>query len=528
MESSAINKQRWKLVWGATPEGLALYRICLGGLLIVELVLRFNYLHPFYSDEGTLPRRLFMPNVDDTYKIFCLHCHFGEEWHQRILLGVQVVIAVLFTSGVATSLTALVSWYLYLSLTLRNTWMNYILDRYFHYLLFLAIFLPLGDRYSIMTAKTTSTTTTTATTTTTTKVNNKPTIVFYPATIALKVLVIWIYLDAGGGKWMDPKGGWTFGADPLPALDTYARHTLSAQILYSFVGPFGLRVLTPVVVYIELLAAPVALLGTYMGNRFLVYSGVLLICALHFGIALTLRNAALLSFIACTPWCIFLPLGLPQEYFKTPALATTKYPSKFMGLVSTVVISGLALGTVWLATLSQVCDQSVTKIWSTILHNRWNVFVGAEEYVSWEIAPGLLADGSVVDVWSKTDEVSWQMPGSGAPCTSTSRPGRWRSFPYLAELEGEEADVLWRYLCDEWDRENQADLYPGRRLVKYNFFMLQADVLPEMTFSATRKRHIVSYDCTPETSSTEEKQNMEEISAQTGAVDTETDLESEL
>eukprot|EP00977_Amphora_coffeiformis_P012926 scaffold3289_cov163-Amphora_coffeaeformis.AAC.1 len=506
--------QRWKLVWGATPEGLALYRICLGGLLILELVLRFNYLHPFYSDQGTLPRRLFMPDVDDTYRISCLHCHFGEEWQQQILLWLQVGVAVLFTAGVATSLTALVSWYLYLSLTLRNTWMNYILDRYFHYLLFAAIFLPLGDRYSIMTG--------------TPKKAEKPTIVFYPATIALKVLVIWIYLDAGGGKLMDPKRGWTFGADPLPALDTYARHTWSAQILYALVGPFGLRVLTPVVVYVELLAAPVALLGTYIGSRFLVYSGVVLICALHIGIALTLRNAALLSFLACTPWCIFLPLGLPKDCFKTPALATTHYPSKSMGLVSTVVIGALALGTIWLAMLSQVCDQSVTKIWSTILHNRWNVFVGAEEYVSWEIAPGLLVDGSVVDVWSKKDEVSWQMPGSGAPCTSTSRPGRWRSFPYLADLKGEQAEVLWRYLCDEWDRENDAGLYPGRRLVKYNFFMLQADVLPEMTFSATRKRHIISYNCIPETRSAEEEGRKEEPSTQTEAAENGRSVHSEL
>ena len=30
-------------------------------------------------------------------------------------------------------------------------------------------------------------------------------------------------------------------------------------------------------------------------------------------------------------------------------------------------------------------------------------------YVTWEIAPGRLLDGSIVDVWSKSDEVSWEM-----------------------------------------------------------------------------------------------------------------------
>ena len=79
--------------------------------------------------------------------------------------------------------------------------------------------------------------------------------------------------------------------------------------------------------------------------------------------------------------------------------------------------------------------------------------------------------------------------------TATARPGRWRSFPYLAELEGEEGEALWNYLCLEWDLENDAYNNPGRHLIKYNFFMLQADVLPNMAFSATRKRLIMTVDC---------------------------------
>mmetsp|Transcript_4714 Transcript_4714/g.2795 ORF Transcript_4714/g.2795 Transcript_4714/m.2795 type:complete len:163 (+) Transcript_4714:1-489(+) len=135
-------------------------------------------------------------------------------------------------------------------------------------------------------------------------------------------------------------------------------------------------------------------------------------------------------------------------------------------------------------------------IWSTLLHNRWNVFIGAEEYVTWEIAPGRLADGSVVDVWGRKNDVEWQMPGTGAPCTSTARPGRWRSFPYLAELSGEQGEALWGYLCRQWDKENDVENNEGRRLLRFNFFMLQADVKPNMGFSSTRKRLIHSHDCT--------------------------------
>jgi len=89
--------------------------------------------------------------------------------------------------------------------------------------------------------------------------------------------------------------------------------------------------------------------------------------------------------------------------------------------------------------------------------------------------------------------------GTGAPCTSTSRPGRWRSFPYLAELDGEDGEALWSYLCKQWDKEHnvsKSETASKKKLLRYNFFMLQADVLPNMGFSATRKRLIKAYDCT--------------------------------
>lgn len=115
--------------------------------------------------------------------------------------------------------------------------------------------------------------------------------------------------------------------------------------------------------------------------------------------------------------------------------------------------------------------------------------------MTWEIAPGRLRDGSIVDVWGRSDTVDWRLPGGGAPCTSTARPGRWRSFPYLAGIEGEEGEVLWGYLCKEWNREHEKD----KELMEFNFFMLQADVLPNMGFSATRKRLIHSHKCVKDT-----------------------------
>ena len=42
----------WSAVFGCTYEGLALFRIVLGVLLTSELILRFRFLHVYYTDEG--------------------------------------------------------------------------------------------------------------------------------------------------------------------------------------------------------------------------------------------------------------------------------------------------------------------------------------------------------------------------------------------------------------------------------------------------------------------------------------------
>ena len=50
-------------------------------------------------------------------------------------------------------------------------------------------------------------------------------VVVLVATVALKAQVLWIYFDARYGKYSNLLRGWTFRADPLPALDTYTHHT---------------------------------------------------------------------------------------------------------------------------------------------------------------------------------------------------------------------------------------------------------------------------------------------------------------
>ena len=373
--------------------------------------------------------------------------------YERALLAVQIILAISFGLGYKTRISALLSWILYLSLTLRKTWLSYILDRYIHYLLFYSIFLPFHAEHKTVVSL---------------------------ATIFAKLQILWIYLDAGLGKYLD--NGWSVHASPLPALDTYARHTCVSRYLYAALTPVGLRYLTPTVVYVELAVVPLALLASYYRNITFLKFVIALICSLHIGIALTIKNTYLLSSAACVSWWLFYH----------PRSHTSSNLSK--SYLQLCCIVPFVVGSIWFEQYSNECTQSMEHIWSTLLHNRWNVFTGAEEYVTWEICVGKLQNGTIVELWSNSYNVSWAMPGTKQhdliAHTTTTRKGRWRSYPYLADFESEQEEFLtWNYLCKQWNMEHEVSLE------KFNFFMLQADVLPNMGFSSTRKRLIHSHVC---------------------------------
>ena len=347
---------------GCNYKALALFRITIGALLLCELLLRFRYLEPFYSDEGTLPLYLLLPKIDTLYKAVCIHSWGGSVLFQGALLGSQVFLALGVTIGYQTQIYAFLSWYLYLSLTLRNTWLAFILDRYFHYMLFFLAFLPSGEVWSVDALRK--------------ELRSKQArqeegpvqnaTICNLATVAIKMQILWIYLDAGIGKYMDPLQGWTFHAS-ISALDTYTRHTVGARYVYALLGPFGLKLLTPVVVWIEILCVPICLAGLYKGYNRIVMFNVCVIVSLHLGISVTLRNTVLLSLVACSAWCVYIP---PNVFGNDDN--PSKIVSSRLSLGSKSMIIALFFGCLWFELLSNDCTQSVKHIYSNLLHNRWN------------------------------------------------------------------------------------------------------------------------------------------------------------
>jgi len=488
-----------------------LYLPLLSILLTFELLSRPLYYDVYYDPTTSiLPLTTLHEEGSQLYNILCIHGWFdlGGWWWFSIVF-VQVALAAnIGLSKKRRDVALLLSFILYVSLTLRNTYLSYILDRYFTVFLFLTWLVEFASSSS-KTLKTLNENTggsrpdPTKVSTRTLLLNLASVLMKLSAKFVAQALfilqILYLYYDAGQGKYYDPNNGWGFtpAEGTIPALDTYARHTTFAQILYTLLGPGGLRWMTPIVLYTELII-PFLTIGAWLLNwRRVCNVGVMTMISLHVGIGLSMRNAGSLSAVAAAVWLPFLMISPAKKNLQLRGRSST-----WRSLVVILAAMFFVTGSYYTSYVMppSVCLSSQTSGKSpltSIFHNRWNVFTGSETHVTWEIAPGMYNDGRVRDIWSQTDSVSWELPVGGASSTTTVRGGRWRSFPYLIYYDEEiernanpeklqrAKEELWNYLC----REN-------KNLERFKFYMLQAKTLENMTFGETTKRLVVDWTCT--------------------------------
>ena len=105
-------------VFGIDLRTLALFRIGLGLLLLVDLVLRGRDLTAHYTDVGILPRSALLETL--SVGSFSLHLLNGTFAFQAVLFAIATVFAVMILVGSRTRFAVIASWVLLLSLQNRN------------------------------------------------------------------------------------------------------------------------------------------------------------------------------------------------------------------------------------------------------------------------------------------------------------------------------------------------------------------------------------------------------------------------
>ncbi|MEO0532325.1 MAG: DCC1-like thiol-disulfide oxidoreductase family protein [Cyanobacteria bacterium P01_A01_bin.123] len=307
--------------YGLDLRSLALLRMGLALIILMDLFKRIGDLTAHYSDAGVLPRSLLTQEYL-TGGYWSFHALSGSPIFQGLLFGVAALIAIAMLLGYKTRLATIASWALIISLHNRNPALIFAADDVLRAVMFWAMFLPLGARFSLDAAFNPRSLT-------------LPQRVFSAATVALMVQqcgiymfsalfktssTIWwpegsaVYYSLSFDQYVTPLGRLFLNAPPVMTLFTHA------TLVLEWLGP--LLIFMP------------------FRTSFFRNLAVALFVSLHLGFGLTL-NLGVFPWLSTFTWLAFIPSatweGWTKRVFGPPQRGLTIYYDVDCGFCKKVV-----------------------------------------------------------------------------------------------------------------------------------------------------------------------------------------------
>ena len=280
--------------YGLDLRSLALFRIGLAFVIGIDLITRMGDLRPHYTDQGVLPRPAAMAWLSEGY--WSIHLLSGHLWGQALIFLAAIALALAMLVGYRTRLATIASWALLISLHNRNPALIFAADDVLRAVMFWAMFLPLGARYSIDSA-----------------LNPTPQArqsFLGVATLALMVQQCFIYMFSAFFK-TTSSTWWPEGSAVYYALsfDQYVT-PLGAWLLH-------LGSLLPLVTFITLLLEWVGPLFLFVPIRTsrLRNLAIITFILLHLGFGLTL-HLGIFPLLSIVTWLAFMPTSTWEHWSK--------------------------------------------------------------------------------------------------------------------------------------------------------------------------------------------------------------------
>ncbi|MFC3476198.1 HTTM domain-containing protein [Halobacterium litoreum] len=429
---------------------LAALRVSLAALVVLDLALRSRSLVAFYTDSGVLPRaRLF--EVAPTLGRLSLHALSGAAWFQWALFALTGVAAVAMLAGYRTTLATLATGLLVVSLQYRNPLVLNSGDTLLRMLFLWAVFLPLGERWSVDALRSA----------------DHRTRVVSVATAGLLLQVVALYsvnaaLKLRSDAWLSGEAvRYVFSLDMFVVGlgDVLAGHS---GVLVTF-SHLWLALVSLSVLLVALTGWPrAALAGAFAA----MHLGML--ATMQLGVFPLVSVAALLPFLPSRAWDALptrervpglrsVPVARWREALSTrlPVVALPDLPPAVAFVRERVVPVGLAVVLagvlVWnAATVGAVPVPDAAPV-DESPDARWNMFAPSPlgtDY--WFVAPAPLDSGERVDAFDG-GAVSWDKPPDVA---DSYRSARWRK--YLTNVQREDSPVISRGLAGHLCRRLEA------------------------------------------------------------------------
>jgi hypothetical protein len=453
---------------------IAVFRIAIGLVVLLDFAFRFRERSTFYSDAGILPREV-LDNGDllgypPHFQLFFLA---GAEPALTLLLAVALGCAAALCAGYRPRLMALVCWLMLASLELRNGLTHHAGDRLLLGCLFFAMFLPLGERFSIASYRRR-------------KRGGAPAPhrqVLSPATVGLTLLVFFLYFSAGLYKIVTPS--WISGDHLYLTLSRLEYLTPFGETLYS--QTWLHRPLTWLTLVVEL-AVPVLLFVPWRLVAVRVIA-ITVLAALQVGIGLSLyvglfplvSIAASLALLPAGSWCWRRSSGATTEAQSPPARIRW---GQFFGtghmqrLGSAVAVLGATF-----VIYANVTDhlrvrrlepaKYVVGEWLGLAQT-WNMFQRSPPTGGWITIPATTVDGDTIDLLTGRAHRYERPPR----IIDTFKNYRWRILLVNRLRYSTHREFLPPFLdhtCRRWNSEHPA----GRRVTKVRFVHHPFVILPD-------------------------------------------------
>jgi len=468
-----------KHLFAVDLRSLALMRIAMAVLLIADLIGRSFDLSAHYTDFGALPRKNFgfiEAMSGNPWWFISFHLSSGTWQFEALLMLIAGVIAVLLLVGYRTRWVTFVSWLFLSSLQSRNFMILQAGDILLRVVLFWAMFLPWGARFSIDALLGDG--------------NKKTPRIFSAATVAYLLQIVFVYVFSAvlksGPEWR------TEGTAIYYALSVDQFTTSFGYFLLKF--PFLLKGLTFGVYWLELLGI------------FFIFSPVLtgplrtftVFCfwGLHLGLAMSMElgnfpwisSMCMLGILPTWFWDKLLPrtgtssieaasdLSIPVNTGLSFLLVYVFLWN--MGTIKNSSFLGIPTGLKWVGFLSRLSQQ-------------WDMFAPFPiKEDGWYVIPGELKDGTVVDVFRNGGDVRWEKPERVA---NAYKNFRWRKYMMNLWNKNYASHRLFysRYLCRDWNSRHPQT----KQLAKFQLIFMLERTLPDYQVSPPQKTVLFSYDC---------------------------------
>lgn len=452
-------------------------RISVGFILLTDLLIRSLSIKAFFTDDGVLPISILKQyNWSPTY--FSFHALCGDLWWQILLFIINAVCVILLMIGYRTRLLTFICWAFLTSLQNRNPFILQGGDDLLRLLIFWAIFLPWGERYSIQ------------------KKSSYKTAYFSLANIGYILLpcsvLFFSALLKTSPEWRSE------GSALYYALSLDQIRMPLGTFLYEY--PQVLAPLTHLVFYIEL-CAPILIILPFVSKKIRIIGIISIIC-LFIGIACTLYVGlfyiiGIVSVIGLFPKS-FMDWFEIYGYKNKTKFDTTlikKYNNSFIynGIIlcekyflSSIIIFCLMMNLGSIKKFPYYLTPVVVNYGKALrLEQNWGMF---SPYIlkddGWFVYSGFNKSNKYIDIKNDINYVSFKKPN---PVVNEFESDRWRKFQenYTFKNNNYMRPFYCKYLINKWNRE-----HPDKYITDLTIFFMKETSLPNYQTKPIQKNAV--------------------------------------